>query len=227
MTYGNNNKIKTTEEIQMTTTKRKPGRPKKSQVETTPEVCVSEVTTYPDKPVNLAMLSDITKLSKYEFIERHRCSEYTFLRLFHNATSNTEPEVKEVIKEVEIVRIEKVGMLDDLLYDVKSFYELGLKKYEEFIYSKQSECDTMTSDLLHYVELRELSATDMATVLDKLKEVRQMRRVVMDSIDFVFRYRAKLVDHLEFTKFVSERRERGENRKYTVRILQGICGEVL
>ncbi|MGL6100578.1 MAG: hypothetical protein ACRC0G_13245 [Fusobacteriaceae bacterium] len=180
------------------------------------------------KEITKEMLDDLSNIGKTEYTEKYKISGATYYNLAKKHDVNVYRGVVkkvEVVVEKEIV-VEKVfDVLASVLIDIEVMHKDGIGAWYRHVQSKQQESDYSCSDILHKIEICDLTDNDMIMLCSKLKYYRNMRRAYNDSMDFYTDNKQAIIGYFELTKKVENRKEYLARRTYKTRILKKELGE--
>ncbi len=118
--------------------------------------------------------------------------------------------------------------LEDFLKYALTFFQDIDKRLNE-LSQKQSEWDIKQDELLHYIEIHNLSAATSCKIIKQIKYVRDERRKIKNELDiirslkdtFVDKYKNKFIekDLIQAMKNIKELKQKQENPKYTYQYL--------
>ncbi|MEG0151596.1 MAG: hypothetical protein RR744_00255 [Cellulosilyticaceae bacterium] len=184
------------------------------------------------------IINDLMEIEKDEFIKKYRCTENAYLKLYYDFTSfvNDEEEKAEDEEVKEVIQEQKpVVIIEDLFKgifpEVEYLYEKGLKEYREKMKENQSKYDSQIADILHKMELTEVSQPEKIALYDMMTEARRNRRKWGNCYEFLIDNNGsnshKVIDYLNLRKIVESYKRKLENRVYGTRVLKEELGEVI
>ncbi|MGL5714138.1 MAG: hypothetical protein ACRCX2_14050 [Paraclostridium sp.] len=185
------------------------------------------------------ILNDLMEIDKDEFMKKYRCTEVAYLKLYYDFTSfcadedGKEPIQVEVKEEVE--QKSEIGVSDDffrgIFPNVEVLYEKGLSKYKEMMRENQSKYDSEIADIMHKIELCDVSQPEKIALFDMMKEARINRRIWNNAYEFLIdnnhSNNNKVVDHINLRKIVDNFVNKMNNRTYKTRVLGQELGETI
>lgn len=183
------------------------------------------------------IINDLLEIEKDDFMKKYRCTENAYLKLYYDFTAFCENEEskEEKVEEVIIPEKEIVYMNDDffkgIFPDVDFLYEKGLKEYREHMKANQSLYDSKIADILHKMELSEVTQAEKIALYDMMAEARRSRRGWANAYEFLIDNNGanshKVLDHLNLKKIVDSYRRKLDNKVYGTRVLKEELGEVI
>ena len=145
---------------------------------------------------NLIKAKNKTDAAKFTLIEaKDYVANNEYIYSIINVDSGKDIKDGECIQENIEQKEDKFNVdweeLLEKLYDISS----NIDTYEKNVKEKMSDIDKEITDILHYIEFKELSSEEKIEVVDMLQERRRVRREVKDEYNKILSARASFLNN--------------------------------